>query len=65
MTKMHAMSSTIHLPSKQRHDNLATVGVVLIQGCLPTVGRAVVVNAAQLASYSQAKQVLLSTSESL
>ena len=31
------------------------------QGCIPTMGRAVVVNAAQLASYSQAKQTLLTT----
>lgn len=33
----------------------------MIQGCGPTVVRAMVVNAAQLASYSQAKQFLLST----
>nr|CAB3266165.1 mitochondrial 2-oxoglutarate/malate carrier protein [Phallusia mammillata] len=33
----------------------------LWRGCLPTIGRAIVVNAAQLASYSQAKQQLLST----
>ncbi|GFO26224.1 mitochondrial 2-oxoglutarate/malate carrier protein, partial [Plakobranchus ocellatus] len=33
----------------------------LWRGCIPTVGRAMVVNAAQLASYSQAKQILLST----
>ena len=33
------------------------------QGCGPTVTRAVVVNAAQLATYSQAKQALLSTSK--
>jgi len=31
------------------------------QGCLPTVARAMVVNAAQLASYSQAKQLVMST----
>ncbi|XP_076451427.1 mitochondrial 2-oxoglutarate/malate carrier protein-like [Babylonia areolata] len=35
--------------------------VTLWRGCIPTVGRAMVVNAAQLASYSQAKQILLST----
>lgn len=35
--------------------------VTLWRGCLPTVARAMVVNAAQLASYSQAKQFLLST----
>ena len=31
------------------------------QGCIPTIGRAMVVNAAQLASYSQAKEGLKST----
>ena len=31
------------------------------QGCSPTVTRAMVVNAAQLGTYSQAKQFLLST----
>lgn len=30
-----------------------------LQGCIPTMARAVVVNAAQLASYSQSKQALL------
>lgn len=35
--------------------------LTLWRGCIPTVGRAMVVNAAQLASYSQAKQLLLST----
>ncbi|GIY95934.1 hypothetical protein CEXT_206101 [Caerostris extrusa] len=35
--------------------------LTLWRGCLPTVGRAMVVNAAQLASYSQAKQLLMST----
>lgn len=33
----------------------------LWRGCIPTVGRAMVVNAAQLASYSQAKQILVDT----
>ena len=33
----------------------------LFQGTGPTVARAMVVNAAQLATYSQAKQILLST----
>lgn len=33
----------------------------LWRGTIPTMGRAVVVNAAQLASYSQAKQMLMST----
>ena len=32
-----------------------------LQGCSPTVLRAMVVNAAQLGTYSQAKQFLLST----
>lgn len=32
---------------------------LLPQGCVPTMARAVVVNAAQLASYSQSKQFLL------
>lgn len=36
--------------------------LTLWRGCIPTIGRAMVVNAAQLASYSQAKQALLSTS---
>ncbi|KAL8587369.1 hypothetical protein ACOMHN_045616 [Nucella lapillus] len=35
--------------------------VTLWRGCVPTVGRAMVVNAAQLSSYSQAKQLLVST----
>jgi len=35
--------------------------LTLWRGCIPTMGRAMVVNAAQLASYSQAKQILLST----
>lgn len=33
--------------------------LVLWRGAIPTIGRAMVVNAAQLASYSQAKQYLL------
>lgn len=35
--------------------------LTLWRGCIPTIGRSMVVNAAQLASYSQAKQYLLST----
>lgn len=35
--------------------------VTLWRGAVPTMGRAMVVNAAQLASYSQAKEVLLNT----
>ena len=33
----------------------------LWRGAIPTMGRAMVVNAAQLASYSQAKEALLNT----
>ena len=36
--------------------------LTLWRGCLPTIVRAIFVNAAQLATYSQAKQFLLSTS---
>ena len=35
--------------------------LTLWRGAIPTMGRAMVVNAAQLASYSQAKQILLDT----
>jgi len=35
--------------------------LTLWRGAIPTMGRAMVVNAAQLASYSQAKQMLMST----
>ncbi|XP_065060805.1 mitochondrial 2-oxoglutarate/malate carrier protein-like isoform X2 [Rhopilema esculentum] len=35
--------------------------LTLWRGCVPTVARAMVVNAAQLATYSQAKQILLGT----
>jgi len=35
--------------------------LTLWRGCVPTVGRAMVVNAAQLASYTQAKRQLLAT----
>lgn len=35
----------------------------LWRGAIPTMGRAMVVNAAQLASYSQAKQALLDTGQ--
>ena len=40
-----------------REEGLTT----LWRGAIPTMGRAMVVNAAQLASYSQAKQGLMST----
>ncbi|ESO91331.1 hypothetical protein LOTGIDRAFT_209667 [Lottia gigantea] len=33
--------------------------VTMWRGCIPTVGRAMVVNAAQLSTYSQAKQILV------
>ncbi len=36
-----------------------------MQGCGPTVVRAMVVNAAQLATYSQAKQFLLTTCKTI
>ena len=36
----------------------------LWRGAIPTMGRAMVVNAAQLASYSQAKQAILQSGES-
>lgn len=35
--------------------------LTLWRGCIPTMGRAMVVNAAQLASYTQAKQYLVSS----
>jgi solute carrier family 25 oxoglutarate transporter 11 len=37
--------------------------LTLWRGAVPTMGRAMVVNAAQLASYSQAKQFLLDTGQ--
>uniref|UniRef100_A0A8C2SB16 Solute carrier family 25 member 11 n=1 Tax=Capra hircus TaxID=9925 RepID=A0A8C2SB16_CAPHI len=37
----------------------AEVALIRMTGCIPTMARAVVVNAAQLASYSQSKQFLL------
>lgn len=35
--------------------------VTLWRGCIPTMGRAAVVNAAQLSSYTQAKRILMNT----
>lgn len=35
--------------------------ITLWRGCVPTMGRAMVVNAAQLATYSRAKQLLVDT----
>lgn len=66
------MTSDGRLPPAERRnykhifDALARIareeGILgLWRGCIPTMGRAMVVNAAQLASYSQAKQMLLST----
>ncbi|KAK6175244.1 hypothetical protein SNE40_013749 [Patella caerulea] len=66
------MTSDGRLPIDQRRgyknviDALARIvkeeGVLTLwRGCIPTVGRAMVVNAAQLASYSQAKQFLIGT----
>jgi solute carrier family 25 (mitochondrial oxoglutarate transporter), member 11 len=40
-----------------REEGLAT----LWRGCIPTMGRAAVVNAAQLSSYTQAKRILLNS----
>lgn len=37
--------------------------LTLWRGCIPTMGRAMVVNAAQLATYSQAKKMLVSKME--
>ena len=42
-----------------REEGLTT----LWRGTIPTMGRAMVVNAAQLASYSQAKQAILTSGE--
>lgn len=39
--------------------------LTLWRGAIPTMGRAMVVNAAQLASYSQAKQALLDTGKTI
>ncbi|PIO74816.1 hypothetical protein TELCIR_03163 [Teladorsagia circumcincta] len=66
------MTGDGHLPPEQRRnyknvfDALIRVVkeeglLVLFRGCTPTVLRAMVVNAAQLATYSQAKQMILAT----
>jgi len=66
------MTSDGRLPAAERRnyssvfDALARMGKeegvrTLWRGAVPTMGRAMVVNAAQLASYSQAKQALLQT----
>merc|ERR1719362_1303406 len=66
------MTSDGNLPADQRR-NYKSVFDALIRifreegitalwrGAIPTMGRAMVVNAAQLASYSQAKQGIMST----
>ncbi|XP_068699398.1 mitochondrial 2-oxoglutarate/malate carrier protein-like isoform X2 [Montipora capricornis] len=67
------MTSDGRLPLEQRRNYTSVFNALyriikeegvltLWRGCGPTVTRAVVVNAAQLATYSQAKQALLSTS---
>lgn len=66
------MTSDGRLPVEQRRNYSNVVNalvritqeegvLVLWRGAIPTMGRAMVVNAAQLASYSQAKQYLLET----
>nr|CDJ94199.1 Mitochondrial substrate solute carrier domain containing protein [Haemonchus contortus] len=66
------MTGDGHLPPEQRRNykNVfdALIRVIreegfftLFRGCTPTVVRAMVVNAAQLATYSQAKQMILAT----
>jgi len=66
------MTSDGRLPPSERRNYKSVVNALtritreegvltLWRGVLPTMGRAMVVNAAQLASYSQAKQFLLST----
>eukprot|EP01135_Chromosphaera_perkinsii_P001556 Nk52_evm26s207 gene=Nk52_evmTU26s207 len=66
------MTSDGRLPVEQRRgyknvfNALARISreegvTTLWSGCLPTMGRAMVVNAAQLATYTQAKQLFLST----
>ncbi|KAK6028264.1 hypothetical protein OSTOST_05688, partial [Ostertagia ostertagi] len=66
------MTGDGHLPPEQRRNYKNVVDalirvikeegvLVLFRGCTPTVIRAMVVNAAQLATYSQAKQMILAT----
>ncbi len=70
------MTSDGNLPADQRRNYKSVFDALfrivreeglftLWRGAIPTMGRAMVVNAAQLASYSQAKQGLLGTGESL
>jgi solute carrier family 25 (mitochondrial oxoglutarate transporter), member 11 len=64
------MTADGRLPLDQRRNYTSVVNAVarivreeglltLWRGCIPTMGRAAVVNAAQLSSYSQAKRLLL------
>lgn len=66
------MTADGKLPLDQRRNYTSVVNAIsrmvreegiltLWRGCIPTMGRAAVVNAAQLSSYSQAKRVLLET----
>ena len=69
------MTSDGNLPADQRRNYKSVFDALfrivreeglftLWRGAIPTMGRAMVVNAAQLASYSQAKQGILGTGES-
>ena len=69
------MTSDGNLPVDQRRNYKSVVDALvrilreeglftLWRGAIPTMGRAMVVNAAQLASYSQAKQAILGTGRS-
>lgn len=66
------MTADGRLPLNERHNYTGVFNALtrivreegvltLWRGCIPTMGRAMVVNAAQLASYSQAKQYLVKT----
>lgn len=66
------MTADGRLPLDQRRNYTSVVNALvrivreegmltLWRGCIPTMGRAAVVNAAQLSSYSQAKQLLVSS----
>lgn len=66
------MTADGRLPLDQRRNYTSVVNAVvrivreegmltLWRGCIPTMGRAAVVNAAQLSSYSQAKRLLMQT----
>lgn len=66
------MTADGRLPIEQRRNYSSVINAVarivreegvltLWRGCIPTMGRAAVVNAAQLSSYSQAKRLLVSS----